>query len=121
MRNEFFVCTTIDRLDIDAVLAGFDVVVYFTAKGTGRHPQVTWVEYTEIETTFLRAEFDGGVPDDAPYPLTAAEIAHLQAWLESPDGYAAACEAVERDPPDDDPDPDYAHDKWRDDQMARAV
>ena len=121
--TDLFLCTTLRRGGY-----AYDVVVYFTchnyrpgcpARIYG-DPSVCYpAEPDEAEFTFLRAEFDGPEPEDAPGPITPAETDTLRAWFEAHQAEAMAAYV------DQHPDAwldraDYEYERRRDELMERA-
>jgi len=90
--TDLFLCATLHRGGCD-----YDVVIYFRCTnyrpGTRHtHPGGHWNRHIgtwdppddpEAEFEFLRAEFDGGEPDDAPGAITPAETDTLRARFEA--------------------------------------
>ncbi len=123
MTGDLFLCTTLQRDGTD-----YDVVVYF--KVTSYSPGQPAVMYQrngdpgwpadpeEWEFEYLRAEFDGGEPADAPGPITGIEEAALMDWFD--ENYDLACEVAAEQRHDHGPDPDAEYDRRRDEQMERA-
>ena len=88
--------TLIRRFDADGFMQAFDVIVFFTYTHRIAGSPATHIDPedpAEYDFTFLRAEFDGGEPDDAPGPLTSSEVADLQRWFD--EHYAEAWQAAE--------------------------
>jgi hypothetical protein len=127
MSGQYFTCTTITRQTKECGPVACDVVVYFDVGsfskgrpadlwGAAPHPE----EPSEMEFVFVSAEFDGGEVDDAPGPLTEAEIAGLKTWLEDGAGNEKAYEAAEGYMADrEEDDADRRYDEMRDRQMER--
>lgn len=96
-----------------------DIAIYFDVASFTPGSPATWTdpaEPAEYEFEIVSVEFDSGEPDDAPGPLTAAEIAEMREWFDShaeeaedaADGYAADQEWARADD---------AHDRRNDEIM----
>lgn len=91
--NDLCLGTTLTRVDPDGDPVPCDVVVYFDVASYTPGARATWTDPgwgPEYEFSFRSAEFDGE-PDDAPGPLTAIEIATLQAWFDANHSGATEC------------------------------
>jgi len=126
--TDLFLCTTLHRGGYDC-----DVVVYFTchsySAGTRHtHPGGHWNRHIgtwdppddpEAEFEFLRAEFDGGEPDDAPGAITPAETDTLRDWFDAHQDEALQA-YLDQTPDDFGDEADRAYDRWKDEQMERG-
>jgi hypothetical protein len=118
--TDLFLCTRLCRDGYD-----YDVVVYFScisyrpgcAAQVYGDPSVCYpAEPAEAEFEFVRAEFDGGEPDDAPGPITEAETATLRVWFEAHE--AEALRAYVEQPAAASQDrADYEYELRRDERM----
>ena len=129
--TDLFLCTTLRRNDLDGDPADIDVILYFQctsySAGTRRtHPGGHWngdgwdpPDDPEFEAEFLRAEFDGPEPSDAPGPLTEAETAGLRDWFEAHQDEALQA-YLDQTPDDFGDEADRAYDRWKDEQMERG-
>lgn len=68
--SPMFLCTRLTRHDADGNPVDCDMVLSFVCS------------LTHYEFMLTEIEFDGGPPDDAPWPLTLCEIAELGAWFD---------------------------------------
>ena len=121
--SHLFICTRMIRVDVDGDQVECDMIVYFEVDSFTPGCPATWeqpAEAPEYELSFLSAEFDGGEPDDAPGPLTEAEVAVLKVWFEA--NYDRACEFADESAADNEYDhADYLYDQRRDERMERKV
>ena len=94
--TELSLSTKLRRFNTDGMLEAYDVIVFFTYTHRSAGFSATRVDPedpAEYEFEFLRADFDGGEPDDAPGPLTSSELVDLQYWFDS--HYAEAWQVAE--------------------------
>lgn len=69
-----------------------DVVIYFEPS---TYIDAATLDYYDLQLNFLSAEFDEAAPDDAPGPLTEAELTKLRDWLI--EHHEEACEIAKDD------------------------
>ena len=102
-RDSLSVGTTLTRINPEFGPIHCDIIIYFSiehyipgcpARLYGDPGDCYPAEPAEYDFRIDLIEFDGGEVDDAPGPLTPAEIETLTAWFKS-DGNEAACEAAD--------------------------
>ena len=105
--------TTLAR-PLDGEPEQFDVMITYDARCTSRGCAATYwqpAEADEWDVTFVSAEFDGGEPEDAPGPITEAELAELRQWFAAHEDEATRWIEI-----DDGPDPDEARERMLDER-----
>ena len=102
-RDSLLVCTSLTRDTAEYGPIECDIVIYFSiesyspgcpARIYGDPDDCYPAEAAEYDFAIDLIEFDGGEVDDAPGPLTPAEIETLTAWFKG-DGNEAACEKAD--------------------------